>query len=128
MNFGKYYMNNEDFDQFLKDKNIKSGFNNVPFNDRNYFDIGNGWLGLIKILIQEIIELGWDKMLFQCKQKFGGLRFYISGAAEEVHNKISQYQKLSFEICQVCGNSGLIRGDSYWIKTLCDDHYNESKK
>jgi hypothetical protein len=53
-------------------------------------------------------ESGRQFELLQVKEKFGGLR--IETAVHE-----------SFHTCEVCGQPGELREDS-WIKTLCDEH------
>ena len=37
-----------------------------------------GWNDLIKNLIEDLFELGWNGEINCLKSKFGGLRFYIS--------------------------------------------------
>ena len=39
----------------------------------------------------------------QVKEKFGGLRFYISAAPQEVHNMIHKAEAESYTICEHCG-------------------------
>jgi len=48
-----------------------------PIIDARCFGVGEGWYSIIRDLINELIALGWDKRLVQCKEKFGGLRFYL---------------------------------------------------
>lgn len=60
----------------------------------------------------------------QVKEKFGGLRFYISGGAEEINNHITFAEIMSTKMCEVCGASGK-RRDGGWVSTLCDAHHRE---
>ena len=81
-----------------------------PFRDRIYdcgfFEIGKGWYGLVKSLIEKAITAGWDKEICQVKEKYAGLRFYINGASKEVHDIIHEYENLSYHICEDCGEPG----------------------
>ncbi len=60
----------------------------------------------------------------QVKEKFGGLRFYVSSATDEVHNYIDFAESMSFRVCEMCGAPGEPRSDG-WTKTLCDRHHRE---
>ena len=88
---------------------------------------GDGWVPLIDKLIQDCIAAGWNKELLQVKEKFGGLRFYIGGASDEVHDLVTAAEDLSFKVCEVCGDAGEPR-DGGWIKTLCDACFKGKKR
>ena len=91
----------------------------------NFFDVQVGWYPLIKDLINDLIKLGWNKQVCQVKEKFGGLRFYINEGSEEIHNRISNAEKLSYEICELCGKKGELRTKIRWFTTLCDEHFKQ---
>ena len=91
----------------------------------DFFDVQVGWYPLIKNLINELINLGWDKQVTQVKEKFGGLRFYINGGSDEIYNKITEAEKLSHETCELCGKKGELRTKIRWFTTLCDEHYEQ---
>lgn len=123
----KYYMTDEDFNKFLQEiGGLENGFftDRPKIMERQFFGVGNGWLGLIKGLIEESIELGWDRQICQVKEKFGGLRFYINSAPDEVHKLIREAEDKSYEICEQCGEPGEMRKGG-WIVTLCDKHNEE---
>jgi len=72
---------------------------------------GNGWYWLIDKLcesIQSFIDNNPTKIpqieAVEVKEKFGGLRFYIDGAPEEIHGMIHFAEDLSYDVCEVCGN------------------------
>ncbi len=99
------------------------------------FACNDGWYELIRNLSLDINEIAKreglkDKnypMAFQVKEKFGGLRFYLSsGTIEAIRNAIDKAEEASYKICEKCGKSGKIR-DGAWIFTLCDQCYNEGK-
>jgi len=94
--------------------------------DSKFFECGDGWYPLIKDLITDLIELGWDKQTCQVKEKFGGLRFYINGASEEIYKRIQTAEDLSYETCETCGEKGELKLVG-WYKTLCDKHHEERK-
>ena len=119
-----YYMTDEDFTSFLEEI---GGLENGFFTDRprikeaGFFCIGPGWYGLVKELIEGAIAAGWDRQICQVKEKFGGLRFYINGAPEEVWDLIRDAEEKSYEICEECGEPGELRPIG-WYSTLCDKH------
>jgi hypothetical protein len=94
--------------------------------DSKFFECGDGWYPLIKDLITDLIVLGWDKQTCQVKEKFGGLRFYINGASEEIYKRIRIAEDLSYETCETCGEKGELRSVG-WYKTLCNKHHEERK-
>lgn len=57
----------------------------------------------------------------QVKEKFGSLRFYISGGDDVVHALISMAESMSAITCEVCGDAGKMQTGG-WIRTLCDKH------
>ena len=69
---------------------LENGFypDKDPIKDSGFFECGNGWYPLIKDLITDLIELGWDKQVCQVKEKFGALRFYINTGSDEIFKKI----------------------------------------
>lgn len=119
-----------DFEKYLKSI---GGLENCyytdkpPITDAYYFGVGDGWIPLVQNLIEEAIEAGWNKQICQVKEKFGGLRFYINGAPDEVYEIIRKYEELSYETCIVCGEKGELRYGG-WLLTLCDKHHEENEK
>ena len=116
------YLSDLDFEARLaKVGGLVNGFfpNRAPILRRGFFSIGNGWLGIVANLIDQCIALGWDRQLCQCKEKFGGLRFYINSASNEVHDAITTAERLAAVTCDNCGESGTLRG-SGWMITSCD--------
>ncbi len=118
------YLTDEQFENFLESiGGVENGYfpDRGPIKSRHFFGVGNGWLGLIKDLIEKAIAAGWNKQTTQVKEKFGGLRFYINGAPDEVHNLISEAETASQEICEECGNPGKLQTTGWW-QTLCEEH------
>ena len=98
-----------------------------PIKDANFFDCNEGWYPLIQRLIEDLIDLGWDKQVTQVKEKFGGLRFYVNSCSTEMLDRISEAERESYTICENCGASGEVRRDLVWHSTLCDAHYQQNK-
>jgi len=121
-------MTKEEMNEYLESiGGLENGFfsDRPPIKDCGFFSVGVGWYPLIKDLIEDLIKLGWDKQVCQVKEKFGGLRFYINGASNDIHNRISEAETLSYETCEVCGGKGELRTKIRWYTTLCDKHYEE---
>lgn len=116
---GKYYLTGEDFDFFLEGIDLKSAYTLNPIKSYYFFDIYNGWYGLVKELITKLLEAGWDGILCQVKEKYGTLRFYIGSSNDEVFDLINEYELLSSSTCEVCGSKGEIISQSGWLKTSC---------
>jgi hypothetical protein len=126
-----YYMTKEELDSYLESiGGLMNGWKEdpVPIIDSNYFAVGEGWYLLLKELIDDLIELGWDKKITQVKEKFGGLSFYINSASDEVHKRIGVAETLSYYVCETCGEPGELRRDLGWYFTLCEDHYAKRKE
>jgi hypothetical protein len=56
----------------------------------------------------------------QIKEKFGGLRFYMTHATDKMYDLINEAERKSYTTCEVCGAPGEERGGG-WIRTLCDE-------
>jgi hypothetical protein len=62
-----------------------------------------------------------DVAIYHIKEKFGGLRFYVETAPDDVHAVIERAEAASETTCQECGASGIIKPNSHgWLKCLCD--------
>lgn len=102
------------------------------FNQNGWFMFGieapDGWYGIIEKALEDIqrvydledVEFKQNFSFVQIKEKFGGLRLYCGITTNAIDAIISQAEKDSFTICQVCGNSGELRCNRGWYATLCD--------
>jgi len=84
-------------------------------------EVGPGWSGIIERLVPKLFEVGWDGVVLQCKEKFGGMRFYTGQTTSEMEGLISHAEAESYKTCEQCGKPGVARMGG-WIKTLCDEH------
>lgn len=119
-------MTKKEFEKYLISINGIYDWKGINYTDPNIFGVDEGWFELLKNLIDELISLGWDRHMLQSKEKFGGLNFYIKEPTPEMQDIILTYERLSYEICEVCGEKGEPKKDA-WIKTLCDKHYNKKQ-
>ena len=87
--------------------------------------VGPGWGKILDKLYD--VKPRWVHVL-QVKEKWGGLRFYTGGATDSFFDAIRTAEKESYETCELCGEPGKLREDLGWILTLCDRHYEDSKK
>lgn len=66
---------------------------NEPIISRYYFCIPDEWLEVTKNLIADLILLGWDKMITDCKEKNDSGEFYVTNSSDEIRKRIRQWQK-----------------------------------
>jgi hypothetical protein len=119
-------MTEQEMNDFLQSiGGLKLGYysDREPITNAGFFECNSGWYQLIKDLIVDLIELGWNKEVCQVKEKFGGLRFYINEGSDEIHARISKAEDLSYQTCEVTGKPGLLRQDIGWWTTLCEEEY-----
>ena len=99
------------------------GFSGKPASREHVLGcVGAGWHKLVHRLIDDLFSLGWDGQVYQVKEKFGGLRFYIGKGTDDIHTRIAQAEAESYKTCEVCGEPGTERSPFGWIKILCDEH------
>lgn len=104
---------------------------------RSGFYLGPGWERLVHHLCSLLEhhlkylpeEKSKDIAVAQVKEKFGGLRFYMTTSNEYIDGAIALAESMSFSLCEECGAAGQRRGGGY-ILTLCDAHHEarEQKK
>lgn len=117
-------------DQTLQDTKMLSdstsmtwGFSGKPATRENVINcVPEGWHNIVNTLIDELFALGWDGQVFQAKEKFGALRFYVGAASEDMYSRIREAEKDSANTCEVCGKPGEERSPFGWVKTLCEEH------
>lgn len=95
---------------------------------RIYSGVGEGWWPLIQNLHDNIVEIDPDYKLDQVKEKFGGLRYYITTSSDVEDYKIRLIDQLisvaehqSYKTCETCGQLGKLRKDNYWVYTSCNE-------
>lgn len=105
-----------------------------PNDNASFLECDEGWYELIYNLCKDLKEAGFDGHVDQIKEKFGGLRFYISygdNTTDEVAKKcdklIMYYEDSSIKTCETCGQDGEEVNLKGWIKTLCGGCFNKWK-
>lgn len=90
-------------------------------------EVGPGWWDIIRDLSAkleaEILKQPEEERQYykatQIKEKFGGLRWYMSSSTDEMNKLISAAEDQSYKTCEECGQAGEAKGPG-WILTLCD--------
>jgi|SRR5882672_3645114 len=118
----------------MKEENIDKLVSRYPnlYMHMKYFECANGWYALIDELSSELEKLIIDfnktpdhEPEFTCcfavqvKEKFGGLRFYMSCETDKMSDLIRKSEEDSYKICELCGDPGKPNNNG-WITTLCD--------
>jgi hypothetical protein len=105
------------------------------FNNKGNFECGKGWYTLLENFKEDLLTLideeqyDFDIEVVQVKEKFGGLRIYLSSSVEAIDNLIDEYVDVAYHTCELCGEKGKLRMlDDGWMATLCDDHYDYYSK
>jgi hypothetical protein len=94
------------------------------------FDCADGWYFLIDNLcacIQGYIDhnshLNIPQVVaMQVKEKFGTLRFYISGGDELTRGMVWLADYMSGRICEICGKEGKVEVIHGWYECRCSEH------
>lgn len=55
----------------------------------------------------------------QVKEKYGGLRFYVTAATDEQYAYIRFAEAMSYRICESCGTTANVRVFGRWVRTRC---------
>lgn len=79
-----------------------------------------GWKDLVNECHRKLVEIAPDYRVFQIKEKFGGLRYYIDRSSDEICDIIREAESKSTQTCMDCGAPGSLRYKGYWMVTLCD--------
>lgn len=94
------------------------------------FEHGDGWFQLLKDLSEEINEalkkVDGKMHVYQVKEKFGTLRFYGDFPTDEIDEIVYKYEKMSYNICELCGEPSILRYGG-WILNRCDKCFKERK-
>lgn len=96
-----------------------------PILNRRQFNVGNGWLGIIQRLFEDLISLGWEKKFISVKEKFGGMSIFLENLPENGFKIVLDAEKETFSTCQVCGEKGNQEKIKGWVYTLCEEHRDE---
>lgn len=98
--------------------------------EREKGNVGEGWQKLIEFTHFYVSKLDPGYEVIQIKEKFGGLRYYVSLSADLdlndnqiIQTLIDMAEQLSFLICEDCGGKGRVKNLQGWLRTLCEEDY-----
>ena len=97
-------------------------------------ECGEGWKHLYQPITDYINEynkshVGNEIEIHQIKEKFGGLRYYVSHYTDELKKMIKDAEEASFNTCETCGkhiSKPII--ENRWIYAECDDCHEKRKE
>ena len=108
----------------LMKKIVKDCYTVFP-KGRLYLECNSGWLNILYTTSKKIhdinIKHGINCQAVQIKEKFGTLRYYVTGANDEQYKVIEEAEQLSEVTCEECGSTGdhvKTQGPG-WIRTIC---------
>lgn len=88
------------------------------------FDVPDAWEPVIRKLSAQVEKIlatipeEYRPRASQVKEKFGGLRFYMTGYSAEIDKLIGEAEKACWEICAECGKPATVTAGG-WITRLC---------
>lgn len=98
----------------------------------------DGWVKLIVPILMEIRKKYPEIKVRTIKEKFGGLRIYAetpdgnyyddSGRYKDLYQMIDKAQDESWSICEFHGDKGEKKTFRGWVKTSCQQAYDEAEK
>jgi len=89
------------------------------------FSIGDGWFKLVyelvsSIKVNDLKKGGWVTKVTQCKEKFGGLRFYVTGTSDKNWALIRNAEQKSYGVCEATGSEVEVgTWNDGWVQTIC---------
>ncbi len=110
----------------LDDPRLDAPIARIPDDYLQIIEVGPGWYDIIVELDANIAAVVPDYVLYQAKQKFGGLRYYTNVAFnKEVLAYVMLAEERAHHTCEKCGSTrkdwNTERGYSY-----CYDCHNPS--
>lgn len=97
-----------------------------PEYDLPPLEMGDGWIGVVRRLLERCREANIVMSVHQVKEKFGGLRFYAAvlddSSLDVFYSIVREAEAEAETTCEKCGRPGSLRSDRPWIRTLCDEH------
>src|SRR6266853_3396387 len=104
------------------------------------FECGDGWYKIIEeaakklelLIVAAIVKdsQGWGYSFYrasQVKEKYGTLRFYLSGGTDDMYAITDEAEKQSAKTCEICGKLGKLRG-RMWVSTRCSPCWKREQK
>lgn len=120
----------------MDDKNVSQLAKEFPDQFRKegtpcWSDCPDGWVPLVREVMQKVKDHGVKLKWHQIKEKFGTLRMYegleTNSPSSNIYDWISKAERESGKTCEVCGKPGKTVNMG-WLFTLCLEHKKERKK
>lgn len=83
------------------------------------FGVGPGWSDIIYDLHKKLLGENPNYVIYQVKEKFAGLRYYVGKMTKTGYGYITEAEALSYQTCEECGRPGKVWSNKGWIRTLC---------
>ena len=97
---------------------------NPPFERQIWVDAG--WDTILTDLHNEIVDFDPNYRIYQVKEKFGMLCFYMAPTRPEkypvIRDIIHKYEQQSLQTCELTGKPGSLKHNKGRYKTLSDDY------
>ncbi len=111
---------------YLLDRKVKNNYALPMFG----IECDMGWMDIIDELCCQIEQYCMDNNILpmpevhQIKEKFAGLRYYLSNEDDNMSHLIRLAEKKSLKTCETCGSTkevttGPETSGRYWIVTKC---------
>ena len=98
---------------------MNEDFMNIKREDAKHM-VGKGWSKIIDYLYDNL-EIPKKIRVYQVKEKFGTLRFYVSGTTKEEDVIIRNAENMSEVTCEQCGEPATVKNWGSWLLCACDE-------
>ena len=86
-------------------------------------NVGPGWEPVVDELHAKILAHDTDVVVDQVKEKFGGLRYYVTPSPSVQYHELApivgEYEARCARTCEWCGTTENATVSGSWAKTLC---------
>jgi hypothetical protein len=113
-----------------KEVQLRNEFRPI-YDELEEFACGDGWFDILFDLSGEVIQACKDNnvplgaehdegfFVRQVKEKYGGLRYYVSYSFTCLCDLIDSAEAKSIKTCEMCGKPGRLKQINSWWVTIC---------
>jgi hypothetical protein len=88
--------------------------------DDLYYECPPGWRSIVDPVVKALELMGVE--VLQVKEKFGGLRLYVTEHDDFVNGMIRGAEEICANRCQMCGTSpAKLVNRNNWLSTVCNE-------
>lgn len=111
----------------MTEHELQAVLDRIPHEWGKSINCGPGWYALIADVDRALATLDPDYVVHQCKEKFGGLRYYFDPSpdtdpvmARAMRLIVDGAEAKSFTICEETGGRGVLmrKKGGHWLRTL----------